>query len=55
VLEHIAEGSCRDEIADVMNCSLSSVNQYLTNTFNKMGASNAAHAVALGIRAGVIG
>lgn len=54
VLSSLAEGNTYQEIAELMNISLSSVRTYVKRLFDKLGVSDRAAAVRQGMRAGII-
>jgi len=55
VLNHIADGQSLSEIAGALYISASTVKQHACNVYVKLGARNAAHAVAIASRAGILG
>jgi DNA-binding NarL/FixJ family response regulator len=54
VLLHLAAGKQRHEVAAALGVTENTIKSHVTNAFNRLGASNAAHAVALAFRAGVL-
>lgn len=53
-LQFAALGLSKQEIADDLGISYEMVRDYWKRIFRRLGAKNQAHAVAIGIRAGVI-
>jgi DNA-binding NarL/FixJ family response regulator len=54
VLAKLAEGHQRQDVAREMGLAEDTIKCHAKTIFNKLGASNAAHAVALAFRAGVL-
>ncbi|MCL5266511.1 MAG: helix-turn-helix transcriptional regulator [Bacteroidetes bacterium] len=46
ILELIAEGKTREEIADRLNISIHTVDRHLTSVYQKLGVKNGSQAVA---------
>jgi DNA-binding NarL/FixJ family response regulator len=55
ILAHMAEGASRPEIAARLGISEATVRSHSKVIFQKLGVNERAHAVAVGIRAGLIG
>lgn len=53
-LRFAADGYTSEEIAGLLDLSVHTTNQYLTNTVQKLGAVNRMHAVAKALRLGLI-
>lgn len=54
ILQLIADGSPNDEIAAKLVVSVETVKTHIRQMLAKLGASNRAHAVALGLRSGLV-
>lgn len=54
VLAKLAQGHQRQDVARDLGLADNTVKWYAKTIFNKLGASNAAHAVALAFRSGVL-
>lgn len=54
VLQHLATGKTRKEIAELLNISANGVKNHITGIYNKLGAVNRADAVRLAIERGLI-
>lgn len=54
ILEHLAEGMSNQEIADALGIGFETVRERAFGIRARLGARNAAHAVALGFRAGIL-
>jgi DNA-binding NarL/FixJ family response regulator len=54
VLQQFSTGQQRHEIAASLGVTVNTIKTHANNAFNRLGASNAAHAVALAFRAGVL-
>lgn len=52
VLELMAEGAPNEEIAEVLGIGLATVRTYIKRIFNRFGARNRTHAVALAYQFG---
>ena len=54
VLNYIAGGNSNKRIADTLGISAQTVKNYVSSILYKLNANHRAHAVALGIRSGLI-
>jgi DNA-binding NarL/FixJ family response regulator len=54
VLRLIAEGNANKQIADQLSIGEASVKSYVANILSKLGASDRAHAVTIGLKRGII-
>jgi DNA-binding NarL/FixJ family response regulator len=54
ILQLIADGNANDEIAAKLVVSVETVKTHIRQLLAKLGASNRAHAVALGLRSGIV-
>ena len=54
VLRLIANGNANKQIADQLSIGEASVKSYVANILSKLGASDRAHAVTIGLKRGII-
>ena len=54
VLAGIADGKMRDEIAESLGCGPETVKTRQEQLYERLGAHNAPHAVAIGFRQGIL-